>query len=147
MKSCSWWKRWVPYIQNNLIGLLWLKLALLRLQFSSKFFILHTLPRTWQKITGHRCSSWSSRRNATWDVTAMSLSKWQGGTTLPGWVLCTVQMILFTRIIFLRTRNVAMILTHDLELLIDSPNQIYLFRKLLIYFFPTLYMTKRKLYS
>lgn len=60
--------------------------------------------------------------NATWDVTAMSLSKWQGGTTLPGWVLCTVQMILFTRIIFLSTRNVEMILTHDLGCCCSSAN-------------------------
>lgn len=60
--------------------------------------------------------------NATWDVTAMSSSKWQGGTTLPGWVLCTVQMILFTRIIFLSTRNVEMILTHDLGCCCSSAN-------------------------
>lgn len=101
----------VPYIQINLKGLLSLKLAWLCKYNFHVNNILH-FPRTWQKITGHRCSSWSSGKNPIWDLMAMIWSKWQDGIFLQGWVLCIVQMILFTRTIFWRAL-VATILTHD----------------------------------
>lgn len=79
--------------------------AILLVSFSCIMSEYAFLPsRIWQKITGHPCTSWSSKKTPVWDPMAMGQSRWRAGTSLLGWVLYMVLMIPFTKNSFLRAQ-------------------------------------------
>lgn len=79
-------------------------------------FFSFKLWRTWQKITGHPCSSSSSKKKPAWDLPTMTWNTWQTGISLQGWVLYIVSMIPFTRNNLQRDPAIiVMTLTRDLQ--------------------------------